>query len=88
MPTNHGARHTTAHFPSRPKNHTAFLGLYGKVRRHPPCAVALVRHPRGWPCSRRKLPLADFNPVPPQIAESSVPSYGCSTSTRRQHTHA
>ena len=46
---NHGARRTTAHFPSRPKNHTAFLGLYGKVRRHPPCAV--VRHPRGcqWP---------------------------------------
>jgi hypothetical protein len=39
---NHGARRTTAHFPSRPKNHTAFLGLYGKVRRHPPCAVAFV----------------------------------------------
>src|SRR6516162_6422318 len=45
MPTrraNHGARHTTAHFPSRPKNHTAFLGLYGKMRRHPPCAVVFL----------------------------------------------
>src|SRR5262249_18096837 len=39
---NHGARHTTAHFPSRPKNHTAFLGLYGKMRRHPPCAVVFL----------------------------------------------
>src|ERR1700746_2883190 len=27
---------------ARPKNHTAFLGLYGKVRRHPPCAVAFL----------------------------------------------
>ena len=39
---NHGARRTTAHFPSRPKNHTMFLGLYGKVRRHPPCAVVFL----------------------------------------------
>src|SRR5262245_3726083 len=39
---NHGARRTTAHFPSRPKNHTAFLGLYGKMRRHPPCAVVFL----------------------------------------------
>jgi hypothetical protein len=77
---NHGARHTTAHFPSRPKNHTAFLGLYEKVRRHPPCAVAFlprVSHlypaqktrrvtPRGcqWPWLTAQTALVRPQPVP------------------------
>jgi hypothetical protein len=57
---NHGARRTTAHFPSRPKNHTAFLGLYGKMRRHPPCAVVFL--PR-VPIFTPLAPLAAFGPA-------------------------
>jgi hypothetical protein len=47
--------------------------------------VALVRHHRGchWPWLAPQTALIDFNPMPPQIAESSVLSYGCSTSARR-----
>src|SRR5262245_58481213 len=78
---NHGARRTTAHFPSRPKNHTAFLGLYGKMRRHPPCAVVFLPHMSIFPIEknlprypsrlsvavalRQKLPWSRPNPVPP-----------------------
>src|SRR5215813_11576471 len=52
---NHGARHTTAHFSSRPKNHAAFLGLYGKMRRHPPCAVVFLPRVVMFPIGK-KLP--------------------------------
>ena len=91
---NHGARHTTAHFPSRPKNHTAFLGLYGKMRRHPPCAVVFL--PR-VPIFTPRAPLAAYGknclgPAEPcaagQIAESGALSYGCLKSTQDQYTRA
>jgi hypothetical protein len=36
-----------------------------------------------WPWLAPQTALIDFNPMPPQIAESSVLSYGCSTSARR-----
>src|SRR5262249_9510743 len=101
---NHGARHTTAHFPSRPKNHTAFLGLYGKMRRHPPCAVVFLPGVSIFPIEKtcratfrgcQWLWLTAKPALVPlelsaacQISESRAPSYSYSTSTRCQHTHA
>src|SRR5262249_11669519 len=90
-PANHGARRTTAHFPSRPKNHTAFLGLYGKMRRHPPCAVVfLPRVPIFTPLAAYgKNCLGPAEPCAAgQIAESGALSYGCLKSTQDQYTRA